>query len=371
MTGAIEDLRSHFSIGDVLAACRALDPRTQCVLDVQIERVSCSIPGFLSLMLRVTATTRLLDSSVSQVKLIMKTQPEHAVQRKIVEDSERCPQLPLVDCLLAHETTLVLRDLSDAGYQSYFSGMEAMMKGTMSMPHIKFVLRRLAQMHAASLGTDWLKLMPVLQRDIMLQGAFSKTIMNPLKSGSQIAAMAIEQLFPDKRYAKHAAWLRHETHLLDTMTALATPAPGKLNVLCHGDLHLNNMMFLHDPDTAEPRDVKFFDLQLFRFSRPCVELHYFFMAGTNKEFLVVQHEQEILKTYVEAFNAAACTTPDLMNFDAFLTEYNESRIFGLAFEMMGMPMKFQTDLMPQSGEALREDQFEAWLLTDHSGTAEK
>ena len=88
MTGAIEDLRSHFSIGDVLAACRALDPRTQCVLDVQIERVSCSIPGFLSLMLRVTATTRLLDSSVSQVKLIMKTQPEHAVQRKIVEDSE-------------------------------------------------------------------------------------------------------------------------------------------------------------------------------------------------------------------------------------------------------------------------------------------
>jgi hypothetical protein len=80
MAESVEDLKSLVNEGDVLAACRAVLPNIQALLDFRADRMSVPIPGLTSLMLRITARVRHCDKSTSEIKLIYKRPPTIAKQ---------------------------------------------------------------------------------------------------------------------------------------------------------------------------------------------------------------------------------------------------------------------------------------------------
>jgi hypothetical protein len=88
MAESAEDLKCLVHEGDVLAACRAMLPDVQALLEYRAERMSVPIPGFTSLMLRVIAKIRTKDLSTSELKLIYKRPPTIAKQLEVMGGSD-------------------------------------------------------------------------------------------------------------------------------------------------------------------------------------------------------------------------------------------------------------------------------------------
>lgn len=55
----------------------------------------------------------------------------------------------------------------------------------------------------------------------------------------------------------------------------------KFNVICHGDLWINNIMFKYDDNESIVTDVKFIDLQAMRYTSPVTDLLQFFYTSTT------------------------------------------------------------------------------------------
>ncbi|KAF4518071.1 hypothetical protein B566_EDAN009614 [Ephemera danica] len=307
--------------GEILAACRALYPTTHSVLNIQAERTTPPVPGFTSLMLRVNVTARSTDGTDTK------------------------------------EATLVLEDLNLAGFTSLVSDFKSICGADMSMAHVRLVVRKLAKLHAASLGIDWPAILPQLERDAFYDSDFGTNMMRPAIARSSLCIAATMKKFMDPATSgKHAEWMQDPSNYFNKISKLIRFTPGQVNVLCHGDCHANNLMFKHD-EQGNPTEVKFVDLQMFRYAPPSRDLQHFLYSSTSREFRE-QHETEVLKTYVEAFNAAACTTPDVLDLDAFLAEYDAARMLGLGIEITIQPMKFITaaQMMAKPGDAMTSEQ---------------
>jgi hypothetical protein len=84
MTEIVEDFNNLVNEGDVLAACRAIMPEVHALLEFRAERMSVPIPGFTSMMLRVTAKVRTNDMSTSELKMIYKRTPTISKQLEMM-----------------------------------------------------------------------------------------------------------------------------------------------------------------------------------------------------------------------------------------------------------------------------------------------
>jgi hypothetical protein len=60
---------------------------------------------------------------------------------------------------------------------------------------------------------------------------------------------------------------------------------------------------------------------------------------------------------VEAFNAAACTTPDRLPIEEFLADYEANRMFGLGMAVAMRPLMFQSALV--IGNEITEETMDA------------
>lgn len=71
--------------------------------------------------------------------------------------------------------------------------------------------------------------------------------------------------------------------------------PNEFNVLLHGDLWANNIMFQHD-ENGHPKEVIFVDLQLSRYASPMQDLMYFIFSSTDIS-IKVDEFHSLLKFY--------------------------------------------------------------------------
>lgn len=96
--------------------------------------------------------------------------------------------------------------------------------------------------------------------------------------------------------------------------------PDSLNVLCHADLWVNNILFRKDDAT----DVKFIDFQISQWTSPAIDLIYIFFTSCQPEVIVAEWDN-LIKFYHEEFTAAMkvlqCQTkvPSLEEFNKDLT----------------------------------------------------
>ncbi|KAF4518072.1 hypothetical protein B566_EDAN009616 [Ephemera danica] len=298
--------------GEILAACRALYPTTNCVLHVETARATPTIPGLTSLMLRVSVTARMSDGSEVKIKIIYKRPAMIPKQLELLGNMElferevtyfrdvvpmlkrRCPRLSLVQCYFCESLTLVLEDLNENGFSSVLPDIKSLEVAApyISLAHVKLVVRRLAELHAASLGQDWLTVLPQLKADALYDSEVARLWYRPkTRRSCEILATVMLQYLDPVQCRKHVDWLLQGDNCFNEISKLSRFVPGELNVLCHGDCHANNLMFKHD-EQGNPTEVKFVDLQVFRYAPPSRDLLYFLYTSTSRKFRL-QHEHEI------------------------------------------------------------------------------
>uniref|UniRef100_A0A1B6HI31 CHK kinase-like domain-containing protein n=2 Tax=Homalodisca liturata TaxID=320908 RepID=A0A1B6HI31_9HEMI len=101
-----------------------------------------------------------------------------------------------------------------------------------------------------------------------------------------------------KEYAD--VFLSRIENIWDNLVENVKPQPGRLNVLNHGDLWLNNLFFKYN-EAKEPVEVRFIDFQASRYSLPVMDLVYFLYG--NAQYDVREYRQkELYSHYLEVLN---------------------------------------------------------------------
>ncbi|XP_037922349.1 uncharacterized protein LOC119658744 [Hermetia illucens] len=167
----------------------------------------------------------------------------------------------------------------------------------MDMEHAKMVLSKLAQFHAASVC--------LLEKN----GPFSNLVMGSMVNNEHFRAM--QPIFWSNILKNLRLWktCQEYVHRMEKMSErilsiyedIYDPKPDEFNVILHGDLWANNIMFQHDED-GQPKDVLFVDLQISRYGSPVHDLIYFILSSTEypikvKEFdyMIKYYHQELVK----------------------------------------------------------------------------
>lgn len=92
-----------------------------------------------------------------------------------------------------------------------------------------------------------------------------------------------------------------ETKIYEIIREYVTHESDSFNVICHGDLWVNNIMFRNDFD-GKICDIKFFDLQAMRYSSPVIDILHFIYTST-KWSLRKNYLNQLLSIYTKALHS--------------------------------------------------------------------
>ncbi|XP_069690891.1 uncharacterized protein [Periplaneta americana] len=160
----------------------------------------------------------------------------------------------------------------------------------LDLQHCILVMRTIARFHAASavLHHKDPELFNTFDKSVFRED-FREDIENFFAKNVRNVATEVEK-WPDygNRYATKLHNLADES--VDLITESCKRKDDDFNVLIHGDLWLNNMMFRYSEGTTEePVDMRFVDLQLCHFTSPAQDLQYFLHTSPRLE-LLDQHD---------------------------------------------------------------------------------
>jgi len=276
---------------------------------------------------------------------------------------KQCPDLPVVRCFYSNlaEKIIYMEDLKEQGYVSILRSVPDLKDDILSLDHFKVMVEALAKLHSASYGTDWAKEFPELfQSDSMFEGAGAEFFKNIFKKSakSTILPIAEFEFSGNEELLKNIRWLASEDYYNETKK-IAKADPATVNVICHGDCWVNNMMFKIDPMTKKPLDVKLIDFQICRYAPPSRDLLYCISGGSSVEFRQ-KHEKQIIRFYYDAFIQSCC---DLgkdcsLTWDELYRDYDRARLFGLMMTVAFRPIIYLMEgAFPEGDNEVTEEQF--------------
>ncbi|XP_059488163.1 uncharacterized protein LOC132203988 [Neocloeon triangulifer] len=375
-----DDKKSLVHPGDLLAAVRAIYGSDCKILGWDVKLGNETVQGFVALMLRAQVEVKTPNGGVSEVNLMVKRAPTVAGQLAMVENfgniiaregiffstilprlEENSPNLPIVKALVAHKDVIIMEDLCAAGFKNIPKSMQDIGRGKkLTFPLARMCVRKLAKIHAASANEKWTKIMPVefFDVDTMADSKNTEHFQQFLSLMLHTVIIPImKKIFLDTpsidKFIEYLSSPQLFSNAIDGIICDKNKGP---NVLVHGDCHLNNMMFKLD-DNRNPIDMRFIDFQITRYGQATTDLVYFLYTSAGKEFRE-KYEMDLIRAYVEAFNAELCVTPDLLNFDSFWKSYEEARYYGVVVALAIKPMQFLTAFAPPSGGELKDEYFE-------------
>lgn len=110
----------------------------------------------------------------------------------------------------------------------------------------------------------------------------------------------VKEMNVDKRFKYF--FLRRADYIWDSAKVAVKSKPKGLNVLNHGDLWDNNLLFKYD-QSKNVTGVKLLDFQNTKFASPVVDLFYFVWTSANEE--VRQNSQrELYAVYINQLNSS-------------------------------------------------------------------
>jgi hypothetical protein len=246
--------------------------------------------------------------------------------------------------------TLILEDLMILGFKV------ANRQNRLDLPHCTLVLNSLAKFHAASVALrdknphsmdDYVERLYVEKnRDLMLR-----------LTTSNINALAnVVEKWPG--FEKYGEKLRRIIPTFwDRVTEIVKPPSNSLCVLNHGDLWVCNMMFHYDPETEIPDQVRFFDLQLPRYSSPALDLQYFMHTSSN-EHVRTEYTENLLEVYHtelrETLLALGCDH-HVYTLEQLKKDYEDRLLFGLFTAVSLIPIVLADPADAYEMENLVED----------------
>ncbi|KAH8389217.1 hypothetical protein KR200_001188 [Drosophila serrata] len=214
----------------------------------------------------------------------------------MVKVLERAPSVLVdhklsADCLLAKvspgKETYILEDLGALGYVALdrFQGL--------GLEDAKTCLRKTAQFHGASMILRQEQLSLVEQ---IPPSAYANGLTDPIVKGihfdatefaADLFAGELPQITKKMKAQIPDAYSRRMQEAVD-------PKPSAFNVICHGDVWLNNIMVIR----ATKRAV-LFDFQNCFWGSPAIDLHFFFHTSLQQDLLLHQKD-ELLQHYFDA-----------------------------------------------------------------------
>ncbi|XP_069690916.1 uncharacterized protein [Periplaneta americana] len=198
-------------------------------------------------------------------------------------------------------SSIVLEDLKQSGFR-----LADNRKSGLDLKHCLLVMKTIARFHAASLVQ--------YQKDPAMFKPFMDTIYSIdkdiglkefLAGNVSIVATEMEKWPEYKEKFVHKLYNIRDT-VMEKWRLAVTRNDEELNVLCHGDLWLNNMMFRYSDDTGEVEEVRFVDFQVTYWTSPAVDVHNFIHSSASAEAL--EHSELLIQEY----NNTLCETLTLL-----------------------------------------------------------
>ncbi|KAL0276420.1 UNVERIFIED_CONTAM: hypothetical protein PYX00_004001 [Menopon gallinae] len=213
------------------------------------------------------------------------------------------------------EELLVLEDLAQEGYCMYAE------RKLMDEEHILLTLQALARMHACSIIYE------AGENRKPIREAFSKYLFETVATAEKghpgntsheaaiSAQLKLVDLLPDYTPQQKEVIKRDLPFRMRRIFTLVKPSQKFRNVVVHGDLWSNNVLFLDDGHT---KNAKIVDFQLARFAPPAHDIVTFLYVVQNKKFREENHLR-LLRHYYDELSS--CLRKNGLQAKDFLTWY--------------------------------------------------
>ncbi|KAH8267230.1 hypothetical protein KR026_008601 [Drosophila bipectinata] len=188
---------------------------------------------------------------------------------------------------------IIFEDLSVEGY------VMADRVRRLNVEHTHLILRKLAKFHAASAVLNERQKGSLEGFDRGFFNRYTNAYKGYFVGGLLAAARWMSQVPNLAEYSKKLFALA--PHYMDIGRECFAPQAGQVNVLAHGDVWTNNVMFKYDPETGRPVDVLLIDFQYSFWGSPCIDLHHFFNTSL-KEPLRREQQSNLFQFYHSIFS---------------------------------------------------------------------
>lgn len=201
---------------------------------------------------------------------------------------------------------LVMKNLKTLGFRDAID-----IKRGLDIYHAKLALEELAKFHA--LGHAYLNNYPGgvkegLKKNEILTTDYSfvnqselvksavDTVNETLFSGFAHLLDVVQE--PGQDFVGALNRMHEKKNVFSFRKELYTAKEGEFNAICHGDTHLNNIMFRYEEKDGQLRPVQasWVDISITRYANPCGDLSYFLYTSTTPQ-LRRTHLNHLLEHY--------------------------------------------------------------------------
>ncbi|XP_073842669.1 uncharacterized protein [Musca autumnalis] len=277
-------------------------PNFHKVSQFHIKPAVAAGENYMTVLLRVTIKVEMSDSSINTASFMVKVQPhverlqvmikewqifrkERTAYTKYIPKFEQyyadagCPLKIAPRILEPHQVQdikddlLILEDLRVRGFKNFNRQLG------LDLIHTKAVLRKLAQFHAASAQYA------LEEEDFPAMYDQCFTAKKDLFTDHRLRIGKIFrenlQFYGEAEYLEEKLKIYAETKS-DPFQMKSERDPEEFNVLNHGDLWVNNIMFQYNED-GSLKETYFIDFQMARYGPPAQDLLYFIFSSTSIE----------------------------------------------------------------------------------------
>ncbi|XP_017111274.1 uncharacterized protein LOC108135162 [Drosophila elegans] len=319
---------------------------------VTLTPIAATAPGenYTSIMIRVIVDILLKDGSEQQVSYILKTMLEadsgadvvngmglFPKERKMYEvhipqfvklykeaglDIELAPKCLHVEAT-AELITLVFEDLSRQNFKNFDR-----LKG-FDLAHMRHVLRKLAELHAASAVARELNGPYDPLYSISMYNEKSRDMFESLGKLRQVQFHKAMRQWDLEDAERYISQLWSPSEVFERALLVNRVDENEFNVLNHGDCWSNNIMFNYK-DNGEIDRTLFVDLQIGKWGSPAQDLWYLITTSASLEIKVKEFDH-FIRIYHERLNECL----KLLNYSKPIPSLKDLHIMMLKYGFWG------------------------------------
>ncbi|XP_055382806.1 uncharacterized protein LOC129612968 [Condylostylus longicornis] len=259
--------------------------------------------NYASDMLRIEMDLELNDGTETSISYILKMMPQNDVGADVVKKMNLFPKemqmygkiIPEFEKLYAdigksvtfgpkcysvsneHGGEIIMEDLKNKNFKN------AKRQIGLDITHSKRVLEKMAQFHAAS--ACWFEKYGPYP-DLFLNGFYNENVREIFEKMNEVnSKLYIDCMLKYKNGDKYVDKIgKFQDNFIDILIDVSKVDPNNFNVLNHGDLWCNNIMFQYDTEgNNNINEIYFVDYQISKYGSPSSDLYYFIISSTSFE----------------------------------------------------------------------------------------
>ncbi|KAJ8895508.1 hypothetical protein PR048_000841 [Dryococelus australis] len=319
--------------------------------------------NYLSIMQRINARIQWSDNTEGEIFMVVKNIPPGKEMQKTLMASTAFPNeikifskilpkfqeilnkaalgkfLPFGARYICSEDSetrfLIVGDLAAEGFRM------AKRQGGLDMDHCILLLKTLGRYHATSIALHEVNpsIVESFKENMFTEESSKEFICNFTKMTLD-SISKIVRTWPECG-ERMAGKLELLTSVFHSIVKEQFKQDGnRLNVLTHGDLWINNMMFRYDDETGAVQDIRLVDFQMSRYTSFAMDLQYFIHTSPT-DTIRARHVEGLLKEYhKELSNTLHLLGQDhrIISFHEVVEEYEKKNVFGFLMSLLLLPI---------------------------------